>query len=78
LEGPFVEIFLFVDIDKMQIPADSLFVGGKLTDGKFVRLVVDHIAVNWNESNKTASNAKSYLDFLGDTLRTRFEPKGWT
>jgi len=52
--------------------------GGKPTDGRFVRLVIEHIAINWNESNKTASNPKDFLAFIGEVLKTRFEPKGWT
>jgi hypothetical protein len=61
-----------------KIPADSFFMGGKVTNSKFVRLVIEHIAVNWNESNKTPSNPKDYLAFVGEVLKTRFDPKGWT
>jgi hypothetical protein len=52
--------------------------GGKVTDGKYVRLVIEHIAINWDENNKTSSNPKDYLAFVGEILRERFEPKGWT
>ncbi len=48
--------------------------GGKPTDGKFVRLTVEHIAVNWNKDRK---REKAYLDWLGGVLKERFEPKGW-
>jgi hypothetical protein len=61
-----------------KIPADNFFVGGKVTDGKYVRLVIEHIAINWDENNKTSSNPKDYLAFVGEILRERFEPKGWT
>ena len=51
--------------------------GGKVTNGKFVRLVIEHIAINWDENNKAPSNPKDYLAFVGEVLRERFEPKGW-
>lgn len=58
-----------------QLPHGSFFVGGKPTNGKFVRFTADHIAVNWK---KDAKREKFYLDWLGGVFKERFEPKGWT
>lgn len=49
--------------------------GGKPTDGKFVRFTAEHIAVNWNEDLKSAYK---YLDFIGDLFEEKFGPRGWT
>lgn len=44
---------------------------GKVTNGEFVRLVIEHIAINWDEDNKNPSNPKDYLVFVGEVLRER-------
>ena len=49
-----------------------------MTNKKFVRLVIEHIAINWDENNKSLSNPKDFLAFVGEVLREKFEPKGWT
>ncbi|KUJ09473.1 uncharacterized protein LY89DRAFT_724452 [Mollisia scopiformis] len=65
----------FVNVMFHELPHGSFFVGGKPTDGKFVRVTAEHIAVNWNKDSK---REKAYLDWLGGVLKERFEPKGWT
>ena len=60
---------------KPQLPHNSFFVGGKPTDGKFVRVTVDHIAMNWERGS---SREKPYLEWLGGVLKERFEGRGWT
>lgn len=60
-----------------QLSHDSFFIGGKPTNGKFVRFTADHIAVNWDKE-KDAKRAKRYLNWLGGVFKERFEPKGWT
>jgi len=60
-----------------QLPHGSFFVGGEPTNGKFVRLTADHIAVNWDKE-KDSKRAKSYLDWLGGVFKEQFEHKGWT
>lgn len=51
---------------------------GKPTEGKFLRLTLEHIAVNWDEKNaKDMENSKRFLDFIGGVLRERFEARGW-
>ncbi|PMD57885.1 uncharacterized protein K444DRAFT_533075 [Hyaloscypha bicolor E] len=67
----------FVDIMFNELPHDSFFIGGKPTNGKFVRFTADHIAVNWDKE-KDAKRAKRYLNWLGGVFKERFEPKGWT
>lgn len=57
-----------------QLAPGSFFMGGKPTDGKFVRLVSEHIAVNWKDDVKRANQ---YLNLVGKGLKERFEPKGW-
>lgn len=57
-----------------QIPNGSFFVSGKPTDGKFVRVSIEHIAVNWNQDHK---KEKAYLDWFGGLLKERFEKRGW-
>jgi hypothetical protein len=59
----------------VQLPHNSFFVGGKPTEGKFVRVTVDHIAMNWERGS---SREKPYLEWLGGVLRERFEGRGWT
>jgi len=62
-------------INHQQLPHGSFFMGGKPTDGNFVRFTADHIAVNWKKDSK---RERSYLDWLGGVFKDRFEPKGWT
>jgi hypothetical protein len=59
----------------VQLPHNSFFVGGKPTDGKFVRVTVDHIAMNWERGS---GREKGYLEWLGGVLKERFEGRGWT
>ncbi|TVY73189.1 hypothetical protein LSUE1_G006630, partial [Lachnellula suecica] len=68
----------FVDIVFHEIPEDSFFTGGKKTDGKFVRLSMEHIAVNLaQEGEKGEQMTKTFLGFVGEVLRERFEHRGW-
>ncbi|KAE9364947.1 hypothetical protein N431DRAFT_386903 [Stipitochalara longipes BDJ] len=67
----------FVNIMFNELPHGSFFVGGKPTNGKFVRFTADHIAVNWDKEKDT-KRANFYLDWLGGVFKDRFEPKGWT
>jgi hypothetical protein len=59
----------------VQLPHNSFFVGGKPTEGKFVRVTVDHIAMNWERGS---GREKPYLEWLGGVLKERFEGRGWT
>ncbi|KAL2062508.1 hypothetical protein VTL71DRAFT_6774 [Oculimacula yallundae] len=58
-----------------QLPPESFFVGGKPTNGTFVRFTAEHIAVNWNDDLKRANQ---YLEFVGNLFTEKFEPRGWT
>lgn len=57
-----------------QVPHGSFFMGGRPTEGKFVRLSIEHIAVNWKKDEK---REKAYLDWVGAVLKERFEKRGW-
>ncbi|KAH8660949.1 putative oxalocrotonate tautomerase [Tricladium varicosporioides] len=68
----------FVNIVFHEIPDDSFFIGGLPTHGKFVRLTLEHIAINWpTSSGETHPQVKGFLDFIGDVMKEKFEPKGW-
>lgn len=59
-----------------QIKNGSFFIGGHRTSSKFVRLTIEHIAVNWNGD---PVREKAYLDWMGSVLRDSFgKKKGWT
>ncbi|KAF4627957.1 hypothetical protein G7Y89_g10199 [Cudoniella acicularis] len=64
---------------KRSIPEDSFFIGGELTKGKFVRLTLEHIAINFKDFGVERGDAmsKKFLAFVGEVLKERFEPKGW-
>lgn len=64
-----------LSLTHVQLPQGSFFVGGKPTDGKFVRFTADHIAVNFKKDTR---RERLYLDWLGGVFKERFEPKGWT
>ncbi|KAH6674705.1 putative oxalocrotonate tautomerase enzyme-domain-containing protein [Halenospora varia] len=61
-----------------KIPGDSFFIGGLPTNGKFVRLTLEHIALNFpNTNGETHPHAKGFLDFIGDVMKEKFESRGW-
>ncbi|KAH7311833.1 putative oxalocrotonate tautomerase [Rhexocercosporidium sp. MPI-PUGE-AT-0058] len=65
----------FVNIMFHELPHGSFFMGGKPTDGKFVRFTAEHIAMNFKEDLERANR---YLDWVGQLFTERFEPRGWT
>jgi hypothetical protein len=52
-------------------------VGGKPTNGKFIRLTVEHIAVSFSKILNREEQIKKHLEFIGDILKERFEGRGW-
>ena len=59
-----------------QIKNGSFFIGAKRTHKRFVRLTIEHIAVNWNGDT---AREKQYLDWMGGVLREAFGGrKGWS
>lgn len=60
------------------MPEDSFFIAGELTQGKFVRLTMEHIAVNFaKEGERGEAMTKTFLPFIGEVFRERFEHRGW-
>jgi hypothetical protein len=68
---------ILISLPRYQLPHGDFYVGGKPTEGKFVRVTIDHIAMNW-ERGSGREKAKGYLEWLGGVLRERFEGRGWT
>ncbi|CAG8975454.1 hypothetical protein HYALB_00004768 [Hymenoscyphus albidus] len=68
----------FVNIMFHELPTDSFYMAGIPTDGKFLRLTIEHTAVNW-DTNKPAdlTQSKRFLDFVGRVLQERFGERGW-
>jgi hypothetical protein len=61
-----------------QIPEDSFFAGGEKTEGKFVRLTMEHIAVNFaREGERGEQMTETFLGFVGEEFKKRFEGRGW-
>ncbi|TVY40702.1 hypothetical protein LCER1_G009022 [Lachnellula cervina] len=60
-----------------EIPEDSYFVGGVKTEGTFVRLTMEHIAINFDREEKGDQMSKNFLAFVGEELKNRFESRGW-
>ncbi|CZT52483.1 uncharacterized protein RSE6_13824 [Rhynchosporium secalis] len=65
----------FVNIMFHELAPENFFVGGKPTNGTFVRFAAEHIAVNWNDD---LERANQYLNFVGDLFTNNFEQRGWT
>ncbi|TVY12991.1 hypothetical protein LARI1_G008446 [Lachnellula arida] len=68
----------FVTIVFHEIPEDSFFVAGEKTEGKFVRLTMEHIAVNFSKEGERGDQmTKTFLGFVGEVIKNRFESRGW-
>lgn len=62
----------------LQVPEDSFFVGGEKTEGKFIRLTMEHIYVNFaKEGERGEAMTKTFLGFVGEVFKEKFEGRGW-
>ncbi|EPE35488.1 hypothetical protein GLAREA_11187 [Glarea lozoyensis ATCC 20868] len=68
----------FVNIMFHELPAHDFYISERPNPGNFIRLTLEHIAVNWDEKNtQELERANKFLDFVGEVLGDRFEGRGW-